>query len=95
MCSRGLNSLFAKQDFTFVICDEAQRIKNPTANVSSAVRKLKGKFRVACTGTPVENSLVDLWCLFDFFQPGLLGSLEEFFNTYRKPIECVGDEKKN
>lgn len=90
----GFEFSFAKQDFTFVICDEAQRIKNPTANVSSAVRKLKGKFRVACTGTPVENSLVDLWCLFDFFQPGLLGSLEEFFNTYRKPIECVGDEKK-
>ena len=90
----GFEFSFAKQDFTFVICDEAQRIKNPAANVSSAVRKLKGKFRVACTGTPVENSLVDLWCLFDFFQPGLLGSLEEFFNTYRKPIECVGDEKK-
>lgn len=85
---------FAKQDFTFVVCDEAQRIKNPAANVSSAVRKLKAKFRVACTGTPVENSLVDLWCLFDFFQPGLLGSLEEFFKMYRKPIECIGDEKK-
>jgi SNF2 family DNA or RNA helicase len=84
---------FAKQDFTFVICDEAQRIKNPAANVSSAVRKLKAKFRVACTGTPVENSLLDLWCLFDFFQPGLLGSLEEFFKTYRKPIECKSDEQ--
>lgn len=84
---------FAKQDFTFVICDEAQRIKNPAANVSSAVRKLKAKFRVACTGTPVENSLVDLWCLFDFFQPGLLGSLEEFFKTYRKPIECKSEEQ--
>lgn len=90
----GFEFSFAKQDFTFVICDEAQRIKNPAANVSSAVRKLKAKFRVACTGTPVENSLVDLWCLFDFFQPGLLGSLEEFFKTYRKPIECIGDEKK-
>ena len=90
----GYEFSFAKQDFTFVICDEAQRIKNPATNVSGAVRKLKAKFRVACTGTPVENSLVDLWCLFDFFQPGLLGSLEDFFKTYRKPIECVGDEKK-
>lgn len=90
----GFEFSFARQDFTFVICDEAQRIKSPAANVSSAVRKLKAKFRVACTGTPVENSLVDLWCLFDFFQPGLLGSLEEFFKTYRKPIECIGDEKK-
>lgn len=89
----GFEFSFAKQDFTFVICDEAQRIKNPAANVSSAVRKLKAKFRVACTGTPVENSLVDLWCLFDFFQPGLLGSLEEFFKTYRKPIECKSEEQ--
>lgn len=89
----GFEFSFAKQDFTFVICDEAQRIKNPAANVSSAVRKLKAKFRVACTGTPVENSLVDLWCLFDFFQPGLLGSLEEFFKTYRKPIECKSAEQ--
>ena len=89
----GFEFSFAKQDFTFVICDEAQRIKNPAANVSIAVRKLKAKFRVACTGTPVENSLVDLWCLFDFFQPGLLGSLEEFFKTYRKPIECKSEEQ--
>lgn len=89
----GFEFSFAKQNFTFVICDEAQRIKNPAANVSSAVRKLKAKFRVACTGTPVENSLVDLWCLFDFFQPGLLGSLEEFFKTYRKPIECKSEEQ--
>jgi HJR/Mrr/RecB family endonuclease len=91
----GFEFSFAKQDFTFVICDEAQRIKNPAANVSSAVRKLKAKFRVACTGTPVENSLADLWCLFDFFQPGLLGSLEEFFKTYRKPIECKSEEQLN
>jgi HJR/Mrr/RecB family endonuclease len=89
----GFEFSFAKQDFTFVICDEAQRIKNPAANVSSAVRKLKAKFRVACTGTPVENSLLDLWCLFDFFQPGLLGSLDEFFKTYRKPIECKSEEQ--
>jgi SNF2 family DNA or RNA helicase len=89
----GFEFSFAKQEFSFVICDEAQRIKNPAANVSSAVRKLKAKFRVACTGTPVENSLADLWCLFDFFQPGLLGSLEEFFKTYRKPIECKSEEQ--
>jgi SNF2 family DNA or RNA helicase len=89
----GYEFSFAKQDFTFVICDEAQRIKNPATKVSCAVRKLKAKFRVACTGTPVENSLVDLWCLFDFFQPGLLGSLEEFFKTYRKPIECESEDQ--
>lgn len=85
---------FAKQAFAFVICDEAQRIKNPGALVTMAVKKLKADFRVACTGTPVENSLADLWCLFDLVQPGLLGALEEFGKTYRRPIECQTDEQK-
>ncbi|MCA3081808.1 MAG: restriction endonuclease [Burkholderiales bacterium] len=85
---------FAKQPFTFIICDEAQRIKNPGTLVAMAVKKLKADFRVACTGTPVENSLADLWCLFDFVQPGLLGSLEEFGKTYRRPIECQTEEQK-
>ncbi|MGE8453973.1 MAG: SNF2-related protein, partial [Pseudomonadales bacterium] len=59
-----------------------------------AAKKLKADFRIACTGTPVENSLADLWCLFDFVQPGLLGALEEFGKTYRRPIECDTDEHK-
>ena len=68
---------FARQPFAFVICDEAQRIKTPGTLVTLAAKKLKADFRIACTGTPVENSLSDLWCLFDFVQPGLLGALEE------------------
>jgi len=79
---------FARQAFAFVICDEAQRIKTPGTVVTLAAKKLKADFRIACTGTPVENSLADLWCLFDFVQPGLLGFLEEFGKTYRRPIEC-------
>lgn len=85
---------FAKQPFAFVICDEAQRIKTPGTLVTLATKKLKANFRIACTGTPVENSLADLWCLFDFVQPGLLGGLEEFGKTYRRPIECESDEQK-
>lgn len=85
---------FAKQPFAFVICDEAQRIKTPGTLVTLAAKKLKADFRVACTGTPVENSLADLWCLFDLVQPGLLGALEEFGKTYRRPIECETDEQK-
>lgn len=84
----------ARQPFAFVICDEAQRIKTPGTLVTLAAKKLKADFRVACTGTPVENTLADLWCLFDFVQPGLLGALEEFGKTYRKPIECETDEQK-
>lgn len=85
---------FARQPFAFIICDEAQRIKTPGTLVTLAAKKLKADFRIACTGTPVENSLADLWCLFDFVQPGLLGALEEFGKTYRRPIECDTDEQK-
>jgi len=84
----------ARQPFAFVICDEAQRIKTPGTHVTIAAKALKADFRIACTGTPVENSLADLWCLFDFVQPGFLGGLEEFGRTYRRPIECETDEQK-
>lgn len=83
----------AKQPFAFVICDEAQRIKTPATLVTLAAKKLKADFRIACTGTPVENSLADLWCLFDLVQPGLLGALEEFGKTYRRPIECESEDQ--
>lgn len=85
----------AKQEFSFMICDEAQKIKTPSAQSTTAAKKQKAKFRIACTGTPVENSLADLWCLFDFIQPGLLGALDEFGRTYRKPIEAkdAGDAR--
>lgn len=84
----------AKQPFAFVICDEAQRIKTPGTLVTLAAKKLKADFRIACTGTPVENSLADLWCLFDLVQPGLLGALEDFGKTYRRPIECETEEQR-
>jgi HJR/Mrr/RecB family endonuclease len=84
----------ARQPFAFVICDEAQRIKTPGTQVTIATKALKADFRVACTGTPVENTLADLWCLFDFVQPGLLGGLEEFGRTFRKPIECETEDQR-
>ena len=85
---------FARQPFAFVICDEAQRIKTPGTQAAMSVRALKADFRIVCTGTPVENSLADLWCLFDFVQPGLLGGLDDFGTQYRRPIECDTDEQK-
>ncbi|MDP1947380.1 MAG: SNF2-related protein [Nitrospirota bacterium] len=83
----GYEFSLAKQPFSFIICDEAQRIKTPGTRATLSVKALRADFRVACTGTPVENSLADLWCLFDLVQPGLLGGLEEFGQTYRRPIE--------
>jgi superfamily II DNA or RNA helicase len=61
-----------------VILDEAQAVKNPDAKQTRMVKKLKGQARFALTGTPVENRLGDLWSIFDFVNPGLLGSAKEF-----------------
>lgn len=88
---RDLEFSFAAVRWSIMVCDEAQKIKNPAAMVTRAAKKQNVAFKIACTGTPVENSLADLWCLFDFMQPGLLGALNEFGDTYRRPIECHGD----
>ncbi len=75
-----------KIDWTVVACDEAQNVKNPTANVTSAIKGMKASFRVACTGTPVENGLSELWCIVDFAQPGRLGSRTEFRDDFERPL---------
>ena len=67
-----------------VILDEAQAIKNPGARQTRAVKELTAPVRIALTGTPVENSLGDLWSLFDFLNPGLLGSAAEFTRTAKR-----------
>ena len=64
--------------FDLVVLDEAQAIKNPGARQARAAKKLEGRARIALTGTPVENRLSDLWSIFDFANPGLLGSAREF-----------------
>ena len=66
------------REWSVVILDEAQAIKNPGARQTRAVKELRAPVRIALTGTPVENSLGDLWSLFDFLNPGLLGSAAEF-----------------
>jgi superfamily II DNA or RNA helicase len=91
---RDLEFSLAAQRWTAMICDEAQKLKNPNALVTRAAKKQNARFRIACTGTPVENTLTDIWCLFDFVQPGLLGALKEFGNRYRKPIEAETDEER-
>jgi SNF2 family DNA or RNA helicase len=83
---RRYQLLFGAVDWAAVILDEAQRIKNPSTQVTSAAKALKADFKLPMTGTPVENSLVDLWCLVDFAVPGLLGSAKEFAKTYQNPL---------
>ena len=68
----------ASRDWRLVVLDEAQAIKNPGAKQTRAVKKLKAAPRIALTGTPVENRLGDLWSIFDFLYPGLLGSAKQF-----------------
>lgn len=84
---------FAEQQWSIMVCDEAQKVKNPNALVTRAAKKQNVRFRIACTGTPVENTLTDLWCLFDFIQPGLLGALNDFGQNYRRPIEAETEEE--
>ncbi|WP_165820930.1 DEAD/DEAH box helicase [Pueribacillus theae] len=76
-----------------VVCDEAQAIKNPSTAASRVLKALKSKFRLALTGTPVENSLTELWSIMDYVQPGLLGSLKDFKNEFITPFEEGEDVK--
>ena len=70
-----------------IIIDEAQKIKTPGTLVTNALKALKTDFRIALTGTPVENSLMDLWCITDFVAPGYLDSAKEFNTEYCLPLK--------
>jgi len=74
-------------DYAIVVLDEAQRIKSPGTLVTNASKALKADFKVAMTGTPVENTLVDLWCIMDFTVPGLLGAAKRFSKKYQNPLK--------
>lgn len=71
-----------KFEFRSIILDEAQFIKNPAAQVTQSVKQLRADHRLALTGTPLENRLLDLWSIIDFVQPGYLGSQADFHQHY-------------
>lgn len=73
-------------DFAIIALDEAQKIKTPGTQITNASKALKADFKIAMTGTPVENTLVDIWCLMDFAVPGLLGNAKDFAKEYQKPL---------
>jgi len=77
----------------FLILDEAQFIKNPRTRASRLVRQLDVRHRLCLTGTPMENHLGELWSLFDFLLPGLLGDAKQFRRVLQNPIEKHGDEE--
>ncbi len=84
--------LLAGYKFDYVILDESQAIKNPSSTTSQAVRQLRSRHRLILTGTPVENSTMDLWSQMSFINPGLLGTQAFFRKEFLKPIEQNRDE---
>jgi SNF2 family DNA or RNA helicase len=83
-----------KVEWGSVVLDEAQFIKNPTSRRALAAYKLKAQYRIAATGTPVENHLGDLWSIFHFLNPELFGTWRGFDRAFVKPIERDADAEK-
>lgn len=81
-------------EFRYIIADEAQYMKNSNTQNAKAVKELKAKTRFALTGTPIENSLSELWSIFDFLMPGYLFSYRKFKETYEMPIIRDEDSQK-
>ncbi len=82
------------REFSIVVFDEAQVLKNPAAKTTQLVKKVQSQVRLALTGTPMENHLGELWSLFDILIPGFLGTSRTFQQLYRKPIEQKGDNDR-
>ena len=85
---------YAKLRFSCAILDEAQHIKNPTTKAAKAVKRLRADARFALTGTPIENTLTELWSIFDFLLPAYLGSHKTFRQKYETGIAKDGDDGK-
>ncbi|MBI2897157.1 MAG: DEAD/DEAH box helicase [Deltaproteobacteria bacterium] len=79
--------LLGRIPWRIVVCDEAQKIKNAPSGATRALKAMQADARFAMTGTPVENTVLDLWCIVDYCQPGLLGSQAEFKRRFAEPIE--------
>ena len=87
--------LYMPMEFEYIVLDEAQFIKNPKTKNAQSVKSLKSKHRLALTGTPIENSLSELWSIFDFLLPGYLYSLNYFTKNFEKPIQMGDDDRQS
>jgi len=83
-----------KEKIDCLIIDEAQKIKNPNTEISKAIKSIKAKYKIALSGTPVENNLSELWSIFDFTLPKYLKTLKDFQKNYAKDIEIKKDRVK-
>ena len=86
--------IFLHHSFHLVVLDEAQHIKNPAAQTTRSVSELQSRLRLCLSGTPVENHLGELWSLFHFLMPGMLGTQEAFRSSYQTPIEKEKNEAR-
>lgn len=89
------SELLQKFYFNYIILDESQVIKNPSSNIAKAVRELKSRHKLVLTGTPLENTTMDLWSQMSFINPGILGTQSYFRQEFQVPIEKKGDEAKS
>jgi len=87
-------SLFASLPLYYLILDESQKIKNPQSQTAKAAFKLTPGHRLALSGTPIENNVGELWSLFRFLNPGMLGSFNFFRENFADPIEMGGDRDR-
>ncbi len=78
---------FDKLQFSYIVLDEAQKIKNPKTKMAVAIKEFKSEYRLALSGTPIENHLGELWSIFSFLMPGFLDTLSFFKTYYQSPIE--------
>ncbi|ELS32322.1 MULTISPECIES: DEAD/DEAH box helicase [Pseudanabaena] len=85
-------ALFSSVNWHRIVIDEAQNIKNPKAAQTKAILKLESKHRLALTGTPVENRLLDLWSIFNFLNPNYLGKEAQFKKSFETPIQKNNDQ---
>ncbi len=84
----------AAQPYHLLVLDEAQYIKNPRTKAAQVLRTLEARSRLCLTGTPLENHLGELWSLFHFLEPGLLGDARQFRRLFRTPIERHGERER-
>ncbi|MDR2664637.1 MAG: DEAD/DEAH box helicase family protein, partial [Puniceicoccales bacterium] len=93
-CNRSDRALLGERDWFLVAIDEAQNIKNTTAQRTRAVKALRTEHRIALSGTPVENRLQEYWSIFDFTNCGYLGGAKQFEAKFARPIERYGDRSR-
>lgn len=93
--ARKDSALLKQQHWQRIVVDEAQNIKNPKSAQAKAIYALDAPHRIAMTGTPIENRLMDMWSLFHFLNPGYLGNATQFKRAYETPIQREGDTQRS